>query len=194
MEEFESAKNEELRDSLIIAGIAELEKNGLSGFSLRRVASECSVSCAAPYRHFKSKDDLILAIISYIGQRWTLLCDHIRATFGGDTRRALVEVCVANIRFWIANPNFRSIMILDDRALDSLQLREKSKLTSGVRELVTQYCRECAISPVGESQMSFSLLSIIYGAVQMIGSGELDNTPETMCMIKKCIEKAIVVE
>lgn len=194
MEEFISAKNEELRNSLIIAGIAELEKNGLSGFSLRRVASQCSVSCAAPYRHFKSKDDLILAIISYIGHRWNLLCDHIRATFGGDTHRALVEVCIANIRFWIANPNFRSIMILDDRALDSLQLREKSKLTLGVRELVTQYCRENAIPPVGESQMSFSLLSIIYGAVQMIGSGELDNTPETMRMVKTCIEKAILVE
>lgn len=191
MEEFLSAKNEELRDALIIAGINELEKNGLSGFSLRRVAAECSVSCAAPYRHFKSKDDLILAIISYIGHRWTLLCDHIRTTFDGNIRRALIEVCVANIRFWIANPNFRSIMILDDRALDALQLREKSKLTGGVRELVSQYCRENGISAEGEAKMAFSLLSIIYGAVQMIGGGEIENTPAEMNMIKSCIERAI---
>ena len=191
MEKFISAKNEELRNALIIAGIAELERSGLSGFSLRRVAAECSISCAAPYRHFKSKDDMILAIISYIGHRWNLLCNHIRSTFEGDTRRALTEVCVANIRFWIANPNFRSIMILDDRALGAMQLREKSKLTNGVRELVSQYCRENGIDGDGEAIMSFSLLSIIYGAVQMIGSSEIENTPEVMSMIRGCIEKAI---
>lgn len=178
---------------MIIAGISELEGHGLTGFSLRRVAAACSVSCAAPYRHFKSKDDLILAIISYIGHRWALLCDHIRATFKGDTFRALVEVCVANIRFWIANPNFRSIMTLDDRSLDALQLREKSKLTAGVRELVVEYCAERNIDESAAAKMVFTVLSIIYGAVQMIGSGELENTSEQMEMIKSCIENAVRV-
>lgn len=186
-------KNDDLRDALIIAGIGELESHGLSAFSLRRVAAECGVSCAAPYRHFKSKDDLILAIIMYINRRWTLLFDHICLTFEGDTRRALTEVCVANIRFWIANPNFRSILMLDDKSLDSLQLREKSKLTEGVRGLVLRYCDEKGVGRDDGSRMVFSLLSIIYGAVQMIGSGEMENNSTEMNMIKECIERAILV-
>lgn len=184
-------KNEDLRDALIIAGISELELHGLSGFSLRRVAAACGVSCAAPYRHFKSKDDLILAIISYIETRWSLLYDHIRRAFAGDIHRTLLEVCVANIRFWIANPNFRSIMMLDDRSLDTLQITERSKLTDGVRTLISEYCAEKGISRSSEAKMSFAILSILYGSMQMLGSGQLDNTPEAMQMIKSCIEDVV---
>ena len=66
-------KTDELALSLVIAGIREIESHGLSDFSLRRVASMCGVSCAAPYRHYKSKGDLILAIISYVNSQWELL-------------------------------------------------------------------------------------------------------------------------
>ena len=55
---------EALREALIIAGLKEIEIHGLTDFSLRRVAAACGVSCAAPYRHFKSKGELILAIIT----------------------------------------------------------------------------------------------------------------------------------
>ncbi|MBQ9131598.1 MAG: helix-turn-helix transcriptional regulator, partial [Clostridia bacterium] len=51
-----------VRERLIIAGIRELEAHGLNDFSLRRVAVACEVSCAAPYRHFKDKEELILEI------------------------------------------------------------------------------------------------------------------------------------
>ena len=191
MEEEILTRNDDLRDALIIAGIAELERHGLSGFSLRRVAATCSVSCAAPYRHFKSKDDLILAIIGYIGRRWTMLYDHICLAFKGDTLRALTEVCVANIRFWIANPNFRSIMTLDESSLDSRQREEKTKLTEGVRALISDYCEENSVSEASRAKLDFSLFSIIYGAVQMLGSGELDNTADSMDMIKSCIKDVI---
>ena len=186
-------KTDELRDALIIAGIGELESHGLSGFSLRRVAAECGVSCAAPYRHFKSKDDLILAIIMYINHRWTLLFEHICLTFKDDTRRALIEVCVANIRFWIANPNFRSILMLDDKSLDSLQLSEKAKLTEGVRNLAMRYCEENAIECDDRDRTIFSLLSFIYGSVRMIGSGEMASTAKEINMIKDCIGRVISV-
>lgn len=190
-ENLSNIRNDDLRDALIIAGINELELYGLAGFSLRRVASACGVSCAAPYRHFKSKDDLILAIISYIEKRWSLLYDHICLAFAGDTHRTLLEVCVANIRFWIANPNFRSIMMLDDRSLDTLQMTERSKLTDGVRALISEYCAEKSIPREAEAKMSFAIFSILYGSMQMLGSGQVDNTPESMRMIKSCIEDAI---
>ena len=46
-----------VRTRLIVAGINELEERGVKDFSLRRVALAAEVSCAAPYRHFKDKDD-----------------------------------------------------------------------------------------------------------------------------------------
>ena len=52
-------KNTNLREALIIAGIKEINVHGVSGFSIRRVAENCNVSCAAPYRHFESKESAL---------------------------------------------------------------------------------------------------------------------------------------
>ena len=61
-EEFGSAS---VREQLIVAGISELETHGVADFSLRRVASACNISCAAPYKHFKSKEALVEGIFDY---------------------------------------------------------------------------------------------------------------------------------
>ena len=57
----EERGSDSVREQLIIAGIAELENHGIADFSLRRVASVCNISCAAPYKHFKNKEMLIEA-------------------------------------------------------------------------------------------------------------------------------------
>ena len=183
---------DDLRHAMIIAGIKEIEAHGLSDFSLRRVASECGVSCAAPYRHFKSKSDLISAIISYINDQWSFLERQIGEVYKNDLYRLIVELCVANIRFWIANPNFRSIMMMDDRGLDTLQLRERSRISEKLVELIFEYCRGHRADEYSMNATSLELRSIIYGSTHMLGSGELDNTPETMSLIRARIEKNLL--
>ena len=54
----EYANHEELKKALILEGIRQIEQNGINGLSLRKTATECGVSCAAPYRHLKAKQDL----------------------------------------------------------------------------------------------------------------------------------------
>lgn len=186
-------QTDDLRHALIIEGIKEIEHHGLADFSLRRVASACGVSCAAPYRHFKSKEDLILAIITYINDQWSFLEKQIIEVFQNDTRRLIVELCVANIRFWIANPNFRSIMMMDDRRLDSLQLRERSRISEKIKELVHEYCKNRDVSEKDERTCVFSLLSLIYGATHMLGADEIENTPETINIIRSTAEKYLPI-
>jgi AcrR family transcriptional regulator len=183
---------DDLRHAMIIAGIKEIEAHGLSDFSLRRVASECGVSCAAPYRHFKSKSDLISAIISYINDQWSFLERQISEVYKNDLYRLIVELCVANIRFWIANPNFRSIMMMDDRGLDTLQLRERSRISEKLVELIFEYCRGYKADESSMNATSLELRSIIYGSTHMLGSGELENTPESMSLIRSRIEKNLL--
>ena len=50
---------ENVRLRLILSGISELEEHGIADFSLRRAAMGAQVSCAASYRHFKSKEEYI---------------------------------------------------------------------------------------------------------------------------------------
>ena len=51
-----------LRQALIDAGIKLINENGEENLSLRKVAAACDVSHAAPYAHFKDKEELIDAI------------------------------------------------------------------------------------------------------------------------------------
>ena len=48
-----------LREALTEAGIRIINESGEDALSLRKVASACDVSHAAPYAHFKDKDELI---------------------------------------------------------------------------------------------------------------------------------------
>ena len=50
-----------LKIALIEAGIEMINECGEAGLSLRKVAAKCNVSQAAPYAHFKNKEDLIHA-------------------------------------------------------------------------------------------------------------------------------------
>ena len=52
----------DLRNALIEAGLKIINVSGKDSLSLRKVASACGVSHAAPYAHFSDKESLIEAI------------------------------------------------------------------------------------------------------------------------------------
>lgn len=56
----------DLRRALIETGIDFIKQKGEEALSLRKIAEICGVSNAAPYAHFKSKDEFIVAIQKYI--------------------------------------------------------------------------------------------------------------------------------
>lgn len=129
-----------VRERLIKSGLSELEEHGFSDFSLRRVASLAEVSCAAPYRHFKDKDELILEVIKFVREGWELLCTSISEVYPKDSPELVAELCAAGIRFWLANGSFRSVIFggmsgTDERRRAELLLFDKpiTDALSGLR-------------------------------------------------------------
>ena len=177
----------ELREALLLAGIAELESHGLSGFSLRRVATACGVSCAAPYKHFESKEAFIAAILAYIHEKWELLEAHICTAFpkAGDAR--LVELCLADIRFWLGNPHFHTVHMMERRASP----RGATRLGTRAEEEIRVLCEKRGAD--GE-RCAFMLRSIVYGAIMMLEDGTLKNEASTFRMLRAAITDAIPKE
>ncbi len=153
-----------VRSRLILAGLKELLEHSSNDFSLRRVALAAQVSCAAPYRHFKDKDDLIRAIISHIREDWLLLAGEIGNIFEIGTAAHLTELVVAGIRFWIAGGNFPSFLSLGEISSFDLPLVESAREYARVNAL-TDSDREC---------LTYSLLCALYGAVSLVASGAAD--------------------
>lgn len=154
-----------VRSRLVLAGLAELEKHGAADFSLRRVAKEAGVSCAAPYRHFKDKDELIRSVIDYVLEGWTLLAGQLNELFRDDKRALLVELSVAGLRFWIANGNFRTV-IMASAMLGEGDRGALSGFDACILSAIDSYEKESC-----KGNLAFKILSMLYGAIMLVDGG-----------------------
>lgn len=183
--------DEGVRERLLIAGIKEIELHGLNDFSLRRVASMCEVSCAAPYRHFKNKDELVLSIISYINSRWDMMCEQIESAFEGDIKRQIVESCVANARFLIANPNYLSIMLPIGSGMTEEQTAEREKIWQRINALVDKYSNEKGYSEEKKNDIEYLLKTLIYGTVVHLEKTDFANLENRIGIMRRVLHGII---
>lgn len=178
-----------LRDQLIKAGIAELNQNGYHKFSVRRIAAECNVSCAAPYKHFKDKQSFIAAIIEYINEEWDKRQRKIIELYPSPVRRQLLEISMEYIHFLVENPHFRSIIMLKNEEFDNDYCSVRGKLSLQTYLLISRYCKSAKISVADKRRKLFVVRSLIYGAALMFDNGELEDTPENWDMVAKSIDR-----
>ena len=80
-------------------------------------------------------------------------------------------------------------MLIDDSELDERQRSEKAGMYRQTKLLISKFCLDQGINDSAREQMVFLSHSAIYGATQMLGSGEMENTPESYAMIRACLER-----
>ena len=99
----------DLSRALVMAGRKILEREGPAALSLRAVAREAGVSPAAPYHHFKDKQDLLAAVAN---EGWMELGEAVaKARMGSpDAAHALSEIGVAYVTFARQNPALYRLM------------------------------------------------------------------------------------
>ena len=118
--------HENLRQELIDAGVKIVAQEGIRALSLRRLAAECNVSHAAPYKHFKNKDDILAALTQPVQQLFAQkLLDGLNALENSDPQERLVEMGVNYVRFMVENPDAAAcgdpLAIFRDTAVTYLQ-------------------------------------------------------------------------
>ena len=101
---FVSSIPRNLRTDLIQAGIQLLNTEGLSGFSLRKVAQRCNVSHCAPYSYFKSKEDLLQEVQATLQREFLQTLNHTAKEHADDPYQALFFLSREYIHFMISHP------------------------------------------------------------------------------------------
>ena len=163
--------SEDVRKRLILSGLRELDEFGMRDFSLRRVAIAAGVSCAAPYRHFKDKDELILSIIQYVKDGWDLLANEIIISHGRGSPGTLVHLSVMLVRFWLGNGGIRS-MLLASSGDGSEKWREKLRsFDEPLRSCIQAFSILKGLNDEDKSVLTITLLTYIYGTLGVIASG-----------------------
>ncbi|MBQ8371704.1 MAG: TetR/AcrR family transcriptional regulator [Clostridia bacterium] len=159
---------DDVRERLILCGLKELEGHGIGDFSLRRVASMAQVSCAAPYRHFKDKEALILAIIAHVREGWELLAEDISALCSNDPAELALRLSVASARFWIANGNFRTVLLSGGGELDVERREQLTRFDQPIRNATDALCLKSGGDP---EELYYSVSALIYGTVSLVACG-----------------------
>lgn len=184
--------SEDVRKRLILSGLRELEEFGMRDFSLRRVAIAAGVSCAAPYRHFKDKDELIISIIEYVKEGWDLISREILETYGVGSPDTIVEIAIMLVRFWLGNKSIRSILLLSSCDDGFEEGRKKLKsFDEPLLDCIRIFAMLRSFTEEDKSVLTLTLLTLIYGSINIIISGTADIDSVIRNLKSKVIQELI---
>lgn len=168
----------DLRSALIQEALAEVERSGYETLSLRRLAALAGVSRAAPYRHFRSRDALLLEL-ALEGARW--LVEAYTATTAETPLERLRDFSRSYIRLSVERPQLFRLMFVSE-----LVKREpyKSRWT-GASEPAFRAFREAVqaayptASPEEVEAIQLSWWATKHGLALLGMTGRLDRFPES---------------
>ena len=96
----------DLRNALIEEGIKRINTSGEDSLSMRKLAEKCGVSMAAPYAHFKNKEEMINAIKRYVEDSFTTYLEAAVNRSENDIEKKIITLGNAYISFFIENPEY----------------------------------------------------------------------------------------
>jgi AcrR family transcriptional regulator len=99
-----------LRDELLAAAIAAIEERGFVEFNLRELAKTCGVSAAAVYRHFSSKNQLLVELAAQGFTKMGLEFDAIMSEAGTTAATKLDRLGVKYVQFAMENEGLFRVM------------------------------------------------------------------------------------
>lgn len=182
-----------IKEKLILAGIDEIGNCGVAGFSLRQVAVACNVSCATPYNYFKNKEGFVVEIIQYIKHQWSLLKTEINKIYKNDEKQQLIELCVFYIKFLVGNPNYRSIIMLDNLDVDDESYSDIENARNFIELELEHYMKINNVSAREARRKSFVIRAIVFEATLLLERGDLENTSENFDFIRYCIARELAI-
>ena len=194
----------DLKQQLIREGLRLLDAEGYDGLSLRKVAKACRVSQTAPYRHFKSKDELIAAITMQAMAAFNERLKQSVRQHPDDPASALRDMGLAYIIFFMENPEYLRLLFLGD-------LQEKMRLAGyQFDECVSGHCTEDdhpfhtlfnAVTrykearpdlTVSQDELVISCWGLVHGISTLIAAGQLPDGEETLQLARKSISSWLV--
>lgn len=141
----------DLKNSLIEAGIELINIEGEKQFSLRKVSKLCGVSQAAPYSHFKDKEDLLKAMQEHVTNQFVeILEEAVNCYPNKNDERAIYQMGVSYVMFFKNNPQYFHFLFSQPCMEINLSLEENEIKNYPPFEILKQ----TVLSVLGGSGMS----------------------------------------
>lgn len=186
---------QDLKEKLINKGVEVVKEKGIEKVSLRKIAEECGVTHSSPYRHFKNKNDYLVALVGKISN---IFGKSITRNIKKDMlpEEILLTMGINFVNFSQNNPYFFSVLFLGDYIVPTRV--DKDTLTSDKYLLGFESFKEIVklISKKNGLQLSedievVQLWSFIIGLSLIVGKQDVVNINDSW--IRKVISQMIEV-
>ena len=99
---------DDTKTRIILAAIKAVRQYGLEGVRIQNVSELAGVSSGAIYRHFDSKDQLLVECFTYVDRQAAAIFEHLKfnpLTMLTDSTGAIKGLWLPYFRFWTSHPD-----------------------------------------------------------------------------------------
>jgi AcrR family transcriptional regulator len=150
---------------------------GMNGFSMRKVAARAGITATAIYRHFDSKEALLMAVVEAGFQRFGRYL--LRGLEGRTPLERLERSGEGYLRFALEHPGYYRMMFLSspgDFGFEALP-RRSAERTSPTFQMLADRVRECqdsgAFGPGDPVTLAATIWTLSHGMVSLYLTGHL---------------------
>ncbi|MBI2258715.1 MAG: TetR/AcrR family transcriptional regulator [Flavobacteriia bacterium] len=144
-----------------------LTRSGVNGLTIKNLAKEMSFTESAVYRHFQSKEEIIVTLLNYLNEKIVIECK--KASQEKEVEDKLIAIFQNLFRFFKAHPHFVVVVFSDGL------MEESQAINAGILRLMQS--KMFYIMPIimeGQQSGKFTkklsaeqLIHIIMGAVRL---------------------------
>lgn len=181
----------DLKESLMRAGLKLLVEEGADSFSLRRVAAMCNVSHSAPYKHFKSKEELINAISEFVDKKFE---DSMKEVKEEDPYERIIEFGKKYVHFMGENYDYLRYLFINKYHSTRSVIIENSSIQENdyrIFNIFKKAAEECLVYKKVDkkryTQDIIAMWAMVHGLATMIGNNTFNCEGDYMGLVEKIL-------
>jgi len=179
------------RDRILDSAYELFSHRGVRAVGIEEVIERAAVAKATLYRHFPSKDDLVLAFLRQRETQWTHGWVEAEARKRGTTPEERLLAIFDLFDEWFRRADFEGCsfinVLLETANLEHPVGKASAEHLENIRTVLRSLATEAGLRDVDEFARSFHIL--MKGSIVQAGEGDVDAAKRAQAMARDLIQK-----
>jgi AcrR family transcriptional regulator len=185
----------DLKKEMIQSGIQLLNEVDYDAFSLRKIAAMCGVSHSAPYKHFKSKNELIEAIVQEVSDSFKAALEEAVQLYPDDVENQIIELGKCYVRFMVENPDYMRFIFINPSQKHINMIHESDCCTDPYqifKKSAVRYLEWLKANPQDQAVDILTMWSLVHGYSMLLVNDNIDVPDNYLEVMDKMLREKLL--